>query len=121
MTPYLNINSSNPGTTQQVLTVDAPILTMAILNVWIGDNSAGTPAYYLDVRATGMDDLAADSTNNVIRMTDIGGGSAANNVVIEIESDGSRQIAYRFGGTGIGTSTKYAISTRGFRYHRGAQ
>lgn len=126
MTPYLNISggggTNNITETQQVLTVDAPVLTTAILAVSVNvDPSGGTDTWYLDIRATAMDDIAASQTNNVIAIEGIGGGDAANSVIVEVESDGSRQIAYRGESTAALNQFKYTIATRGFRYNRGAQ
>lgn len=108
----------NPSTSRTLVTVAAPPSTEASIIASINDNSGTTPAYYCDIRMVSMTDVAASSSNHVMRAADQGGASFAGTVALRLQVDASSQIAYRFGGTGIGNSTKFNIVTRGFRYTR---
>ena len=118
-TPYANFSGNNIGTTRNSVVVDAPVQTQAIISLNISANPSGTNTHFVDVRPTAMTDIAADATNNVLKAENMGSGSFSLSANILVLTDGSRQIAVRFGGSGVGTNSfYYALTTRGYRMVR---
>jgi len=119
-TPYADISGTSPSDSRVVASVSAPIGSIAILCAWMGGNPSSTTSYALDIRPVAMSDIAASSSNFVLRGDGFGSGDFSDSTILECLVDGSRQIAYRFGLIAGGnlTGLEYAIITRGYVYVR---
>ncbi len=117
--PIVDATGDDPGNARITGTVTAAPDSDAIISAWIGGNPGSPQSYYMDIRPLEMTDVAASNSNFVLRATDFGSGGYSVSTILPVRVNTSRQLAYRFSGSNA--NLKYRITTRGFRFMRGAQ